>query len=34
MVKKQCIDCGNDYKVIGLDIFEKCPECLDKLINE
>lgn len=29
-----CCVCGKKYKVIGLDIFERCPECLDKLEEE
>ena len=34
MKKNTCCECGKEYKVIGLDIFERCTECLDKLEDE
>jgi len=31
VAKKKCVECGELYGVIGLDILEKCTGCLDKL---
>jgi len=29
----KCEDCGGEYEIRGLDIFDKCDSCLIKLLE-
>ena len=31
MAKAICKDCGEEYKVVGLDILERCMVCVNKM---
>lgn len=31
MKKSNCIICGEEYGILGLDILERCVKCIDEM---